>query len=257
MAAIGEFVHWVGLPIHLKSKQDQRFVLDRTHDNGNTVKIWTLEPGHKNLTFSVDADGRIHMVDNPDWVLDAGPKDENNADIKTIQLSENPDIANHNRVKWKLHSDGSIESLAYPGKMLEVTASKMENGTPVKLYQNTGNNNQKWVPVLVDKYADGTAFKSMYDSATKKSSLTLSEYARAWNAPFILELSMDDYDSCLEIPYESFCGPSKKYDVIFCILSVLFVILASILLYDYIRRKRSTVNNATTDDIIYVDDRQE
>lgn len=247
-AAIGEFVHWVGLPIHIKSKLNQKFVLDRTHENGRNVAIWTLDPGHKNLTFSVDSDGRIHMVDTPDWVLDAGSKDADGINIKTVQLSKNPNIANHNRVKWKLHSDGRIESLAYPGKMLDISASKMENGTPVLLYHDTGNNNQRWIPVLVDKYYDGTSFKNLYDAATKKSSLSLSEFSRAWNAPFIMELSIDGYDSCLEIPYESFRCPSNKYNLIFCILSIIFVVFASILIYDYIRRNRDTNVNVYMED---------
>ena len=247
MAAIGEFVHWVGLPIQFKSKKNQSFVMDRTSVNGNGVNIYTNIPGHKNLTFSVDADGRIHCIDAPDWVLDAGDKNANGINVKTIQLSKNKSIENHNRLKWKLHSDGRIESLAYPGKVLDISGGNMANGTPIILYTYGNSDNQKWIPVLVDKLYDGTLFKNLYDSATKKSSLSLSEFSRAWNAPFIMELSIDGYDPCLEIPYETFCSPTNKYDTIFCVLSIMFVIFASILIYIYISRGNDISDGISVD----------
>lgn len=254
MAAIGEFVNWVGLPIHLKVKQNQKFTLDRGGDTGGrNVTIYTLNPGHKNMTFSVDEDGRIHMADAPDWVLDAGTKNAAGVNIKTIQLSKNQNIANHNRLKWKLHSDGLIESLAYPGKVLDV--SRHANNTAITLNNTTGSN-QKWVPALVDKLYDGSNIKGMYDSATKKSSLSLSEYARAWNAPFIMELSIEGYDSCLEIPYETFCCPTNKYDIISCILIIIIVVFALILIYLYTKRDNSTDDSEYTD-IVYKDDQSE
>ena len=255
MAAIGEFVHWVGLPIHLKVKKNQSFTLDRGGDDGGrNVTIYTLNQGHKNMTFSVDADGRIHMVDKPDWVLDAGTNNKAGVNIKTIRLSENQNIANHNRLKWKLHPDGKIESLAYPGKVLDV--SKHSNGTAITLNNITGSN-QTWLPTLVDKLQqDETNIKHLYDSATKKAALSLSEYARAWNAPFIMELSISGYDQCLEIPYETFSCPSNKYSTIFCVLSILLVIFASILLYNYIRQYRDTEDDISIDDV-YMDDQLE
>ena len=239
MAAIGEFVHWVGLPIQIKSKKNQSFVLDRSGTGGN-IKIWTNRPGHANHTFSVDSEGRIHCVDNPDWVIDAGNKNANSVKVNTIQLSKNKSIEHHNRLRWKLQSDGRIESLAYPGKFLDIDGGTMNNGTGIILYTNNGNyDNQKWIPVLVDKLYDGKNYKALYDNATKLSSLSLSEFARAWSAPFIMELSIDGYDTCLEIPWETFQAPSSsKYNLIFCILSILFVVFASILIYDYVRRNR-------------------
>ena len=235
MAAIGEFVHWVGLPIQLKSKKNQSFVLDRSGTGGN-VKIWTNQPGHPNLTFSVDSEGRIHCVDNPDWVIDAGSKNEDKANIYTIQLSKNKSIEHHNRLRWKLHSDGRIESIAYPGKVLDINAGTMKNGTVIILYKYGNTSNQQWIPELVN--TQGKDFKGMYNNASKLSSLSVSEFARAWSAPFIMELTIDGYDSCLETPWETFQAPSSKYSVIFCILSIIFVIFASILIYDYVRRNR-------------------
>ena len=258
MAAIGEFVHWVGLPIIFKSKQNQGFVLDRnTTEGGKNTVIWTISSGPENKVFSVDADGRIHMYDKPNWVLDAGPTNAAAIDLKTVDISKDSNIANHNRVKWKLHPDGKIESLAYPGKILDIHGAKMEKGTKVILYKDNGSAWQKWIPALIDKAADNTQFKTMYDSATKKSSLTLSEYARAWNAPFILELSIDGYDTCLETPYESFCAcGNKKYDVIFCTLSIIVVILALILLYLYVKRSCNKIDKTSTD-TVYDDDELE
>lgn len=249
MAAIGEFVHWVGLPIHIRSKKNTGFVVDRGGDPGvHDIHIWVCEEGHKNMTFSVDADGRIHSVDNPDWILDAGAKNEFKVNVKTIQLSKNQNIANQNRVKWKLHKDGKIESIAYPGKFFDILDGKMVNGSKIILWKDNGGSNQRWELTLANKLYDGSNIKGMYDSATSKSSLSLSEYARAYNAPFIMELSIEGYDSCLEIPYESFEGPSSKYSIIFCILSIMFVIFASILIYDYIRRDRYTVMDVSMED---------
>ena len=207
---IGKFVDWVGLPIQLELKQNQQFVMDRSGKGGN-VGIWLYQPGHENLTFSVDADGRIHCVDAPDWVVDAGEKNSNGAIIKTTELSKFPKNANPDRLKWKLHDDGKIESFAYPGMVLDV--SKYVKGTPVTLYEITGRN-QTWMPKLVNNLYDKTEFGNMYKHATDISELSLSDYARAWNAPFIMELSIEGYDGCLEIPYETFNAPSSKYDVI-------------------------------------------
>lgn len=254
MAAIGEFVHWVGLPIQLLSKKNQNFCLDRS-GVGGVVKIWTWHKGHQNESFSVDADGRIHCIDNPDWVVDAGTNNANGANIRTIQLSKNSNIANTNRVKWKLHTDGRIESLAYPGKVMDIWQASMKDGSYVVLHSYNGGNNQQWIPVQVDKYYDGTNFEYLYSNATKKSSLSLSEFARAWNAPFIMELSINSYDTCLETPYETFSSPSKGYDIAFCVLIILFVIFAGLLIYDY-KRSRDTDNNISIDNV-YVDDRLE
>lgn len=152
--SIGKFQSLIGKPFIIKSRGNNRFVIDTEgHQNGGgVIKIYQrVENFHVNQTWTVDKYGRLISWQNRNSILYC----DNSRDgyrPTIVGIKGNESRANSTKAKWRFNDKNQIELIYQPNQHLDVKDAKYANNTPVQLWHDNGNNAQKWdIEVLQEK----------------------------------------------------------------------------------------------------------
>jgi len=165
---IGLLRNYVGKHFFIRCQQDLAFLIDssfRQNTGGGQLTLYVEDvPNNANQVWTVDAEGRIMNVQNPNSILYA-QRTANSAPVVLVGMRGNPQ-ANTALAKWSMNEAGEIVSMADGNFMLNVQGGVMSCGKNIIVYQRQGPaaKNDKWkltvLPQQVVKPSDIGLFKA-------------------------------------------------------------------------------------------------
>lgn len=231
-ASIGKFSSWVNKSFIIRNKHNRNLVIGASNIANNAAIVLQTYSGSDNQVWTVQDTGRVCLSSNNGYALHASG-DDNRANVVLSNIAAASVNANS---CWEYRSDERLRMMGTNGdvyRYIDVRNGNISNGNPLQIFQGDANKDQQWVIEKTDN--------SIVKRTSNISKLSIADFKRAWDAPFIMKINISGYNSCLSVPYEPFTGcyqPRRKSHPAVAVLLIVMIIGLSIALYILHRSRR-------------------